>query len=97
LDEALADGVQPNNLVFRDAMTAEVLTKVDLGAAFRAHYGTVFRHPPQRSARHPGPRGDGGGAPTCAPELRRPTVTTPSSPPPTEAPIRPMWPWAWTG
>ena len=41
-DQALADGVRPNNLVFRDAVTAEVLTKVDLGDAFRTHYGGPY-------------------------------------------------------
>ncbi|MQY27092.1 3-hydroxybenzoate 6-hydroxylase [Nocardia sp. RB56] len=42
LDQALAAGVQPKNIVFRDAITTEVLTTVDLGARFRAHYGGPY-------------------------------------------------------
>src|SRR5262245_61441967 len=42
LEEALATGFQPNNLVFRDAITAETLTKIDLGAEFRARYGGPY-------------------------------------------------------
>ena len=32
----------PKNIVFRDAITAETLTKVDLGAEFRARYGGPY-------------------------------------------------------
>src|SRR5262245_30785099 len=42
LEEALAAGFQPKNLVFRDAITAETLTKVDLGSEFRARYGGPY-------------------------------------------------------
>ena len=42
LEQVLADGFQPKNLVFRDAVTAETLTKVDLGAEFRARYGGPY-------------------------------------------------------
>ncbi|WP_216897265.1 FAD-dependent oxidoreductase [Nocardia alni] len=42
LDEVLASGVQPDNLVFRDAITAETLTTVDLGPRFREHYGGPY-------------------------------------------------------
>ncbi len=42
LEEVLADGFQPKNIVFRDAITAETLTKVDLGAEFRARYGGPY-------------------------------------------------------
>ena len=42
LDEVLADGVLPKNIVFRDAITAEVLTKIDLGAEYRACYGGPY-------------------------------------------------------
>jgi len=42
LDEVLAQGVQPKNLVFRDAVTAEELTRVDLGKEFRARYGGPY-------------------------------------------------------
>jgi len=42
LDEILADGFLPKNLVFRDAVTAETLTKVDLGDGFRARYGGPY-------------------------------------------------------
>jgi 3-hydroxybenzoate 6-monooxygenase len=42
LDEVLSQGVLPNNLVFRDALTAEVLTKVSLGKDFREHYGGPY-------------------------------------------------------
>ncbi len=42
LDEALASGVLPNNIVFRDAITAEVLTKIDLGRDFQQHYGGPY-------------------------------------------------------
>jgi 3-hydroxybenzoate 6-monooxygenase len=42
LDEVLADGVLPKHIVFRDAVTAEVLTKVDLGEEYRARYGGPY-------------------------------------------------------
>lgn len=42
LDEVLADGVLPRNIVFRDAITAEELTKVDLGDEYRARYGGPY-------------------------------------------------------
>lgn len=42
LDEALASGVLPNNIVFRDAITAEVLTKIDLGKDFQQLYGGPY-------------------------------------------------------
>jgi len=42
LDQVLANGVLPKNIVFRDAITAEVLTKVDLGDEFRARYGGPY-------------------------------------------------------
>ncbi|MEE6164842.1 MULTISPECIES: FAD-dependent monooxygenase [unclassified Mycolicibacterium] len=42
LDEVLADGVRPKNLVFRDAITAETLTKVNLGADYQARYGGPY-------------------------------------------------------
>ncbi|MET0757200.1 MAG: FAD-dependent monooxygenase, partial [Mycobacterium sp.] len=42
LDEVLADGVMPKNIVFRDAITAEVLTKIDLGTEYRARYGGPY-------------------------------------------------------
>jgi salicylate hydroxylase len=42
LDEVLADGVLPRSLVFRDAITAEELTRIDLGADFQARYGGPY-------------------------------------------------------
>lgn len=42
LDEVLADGVLPGNMVFRDAITAEELTRIDLGDDFRARYGGPY-------------------------------------------------------
>ncbi|HEY5852649.1 MAG TPA: FAD-dependent monooxygenase [Aldersonia sp.] len=42
LDEVLAQGVQPKNIVFRDAVTAEELTRIDLGTEFRARYGGPY-------------------------------------------------------
>src|SRR6476646_4114011 len=42
LEEVLADGFQPKNLVFRDAITAETLTTVNLGEEFRARYGGPY-------------------------------------------------------
>lgn len=42
LDEVLADGFAPKNLVFRDALTGETLTKLDLGEEFRARYGGPY-------------------------------------------------------
>ena len=42
LDDVLSRGVLPNNLVFRDALTAEVLTTVSLGKDFRDHYGGPY-------------------------------------------------------
>ena len=42
LDEVLADGVMPKNIVFRDAITAELLTKIDLGNEYRARYGGPY-------------------------------------------------------
>ncbi|BDH55447.1 FAD-dependent monooxygenase [Tsukamurella sp. PLM1] len=41
-DEVVARGVLPKNLVFRDAITAEELTRLDLGADFQRHYGGVY-------------------------------------------------------
>ncbi|MFF0816940.1 FAD-dependent monooxygenase [Rhodococcus sp. NPDC003318] len=41
-DEVIAKGVLPKNLVFRDAITAEVLTKVDLGREYQQRYGGVY-------------------------------------------------------
>ncbi|QXF80947.1 FAD-dependent oxidoreductase [Rhodococcus pyridinivorans] len=41
-DEVIAKGVLPKNLVFRDAVTAEILTKVDLGHDYQQHYGGVY-------------------------------------------------------
>jgi 2-polyprenyl-6-methoxyphenol hydroxylase-like FAD-dependent oxidoreductase len=42
LEEVLAEGFLPKNIVFRDALTAETLTKVDLGAEFRVRYGGPY-------------------------------------------------------
>lgn len=42
LDEVLADGVLPRSIVFRDALTAEELTRVDLGDEYRARYGGPY-------------------------------------------------------
>lgn len=42
LDEVLAQGVAPKHLVFRDALTAEELTRVDLGAEFQNRYGGQY-------------------------------------------------------
>lgn len=42
LDEVLAEGFLPNRLVFRDALTAEVLTTVDLGQQYRSRYGGPY-------------------------------------------------------
>jgi salicylate hydroxylase len=42
LDEVTADGVLPRSLVFRDAVTAEELTRVDLGDEYRARYGGPY-------------------------------------------------------
>lgn len=42
LEPALALGVLPKHLVFRDALSAEVLTAVDLGEEFRKHYGGPY-------------------------------------------------------
>ncbi len=42
LDTALARGVLPGNLVFRDAITTEELTRLDLGADFQARYGGPY-------------------------------------------------------
>ncbi|MFD6357418.1 FAD-dependent monooxygenase [Nocardia tengchongensis] len=42
LESALALGVQPKNLVFRDALTTEVLTTIDLGNAFQSHYNGPY-------------------------------------------------------
>lgn len=41
-DEVIAKGVLPKNLVFRDAVTSEVLTKLDLGKDFQQRYGGVY-------------------------------------------------------
>ncbi|CCW12545.1 Putative n-hydroxybenzoate hydroxylase [Rhodococcus aetherivorans] len=41
-DEVISKGVLPKNLVFRDAVTAEILTKVDLGHDYQQHYGGVY-------------------------------------------------------
>jgi 3-hydroxybenzoate 6-monooxygenase len=42
LDEVLSQGVLPKNLVFRDAITAEVLAKIDLGTEYHARYGGPY-------------------------------------------------------
>lgn len=42
LDTALERGVLPGNIVFRDAVTAEELTRVDLGKEFQARYGGPY-------------------------------------------------------
>ncbi|MFC0448548.1 FAD-dependent monooxygenase [Rhodococcus jostii] len=42
LDDVLSRAFLPKNIVFRDAITAEVLTKIDLGAEFRARYGGPY-------------------------------------------------------
>jgi len=41
-DDVVARGVLPKNLVFRDALTAEELTRLDLGAGFQRRYGGVY-------------------------------------------------------
>lgn len=41
-DEVIAKGVLPKNLVFKDAITAETLTKVDLGREYQQRYGGVY-------------------------------------------------------
>lgn len=41
-DRVVAEGVLPKNLVFRDAFTAEELTRLDLGAGFQERYGGVY-------------------------------------------------------
>ncbi len=41
-DEVVAKGVLPKNIVFRDAVTAEVLTRIDLGREYQEHYGGVY-------------------------------------------------------
>lgn len=41
-DEVVARGVLPKNLVFRDALTAEELTRLNLGADFQRRYGGVY-------------------------------------------------------
>ncbi len=38
----ISKGVLPKNLVFRDAVTSEILTKVDLGREYQEHYGGVY-------------------------------------------------------
>ena len=42
LDTALQRGVLPGNIVFRDAVTSEELTRVDLGADFQNRYGGPY-------------------------------------------------------
>ncbi|MFW0797498.1 FAD-dependent monooxygenase [Gordonia sp. CPCC 205515] len=42
LDPALERGVLPGNLVFRDAVTSEELTRLDLGRDFQARYGGPY-------------------------------------------------------
>ncbi len=42
LDDVLSRAFLPKNIVFRDAITAEVLTTIDLGAEFRARYGGPY-------------------------------------------------------
>jgi 2-polyprenyl-6-methoxyphenol hydroxylase-like FAD-dependent oxidoreductase len=42
LDEVLANGFRPKNLVFRDALTAEVLTRIDLGREYQNRYGGIY-------------------------------------------------------
>lgn len=41
-DEVISKGVLPKNLVFRDAVTSEILTKVNLGHDYQQHYGGVY-------------------------------------------------------
>ncbi|MBS4103901.1 FAD-dependent monooxygenase [Tsukamurella paurometabola] len=41
-DRVVAEGVLPKNLVFRDALTAEELTRLDLGSGFQERYGGVY-------------------------------------------------------
>lgn len=41
-DEVVALGVLPKNLVFRDALTAEELTRLNLGTDFQRRYGGVY-------------------------------------------------------
>src|SRR5574340_414092 len=41
-DEVIAKGVLPKNLVFRDAVTADILTKVNLGHEYQERYGGVY-------------------------------------------------------
>ena len=42
LDEVVGAGFRPRNIVFRDAITGETLTKVDLGAQFQKRYGGPY-------------------------------------------------------
>ncbi|RIT40864.1 FAD-dependent monooxygenase [Mycobacteroides abscessus] len=41
-DEALSRGAVPHNLVFRDALTAEELTRISLGRDFQERYGGMY-------------------------------------------------------
>lgn len=42
LDDAIAVGVRPEHLVFRDALTGEELTRQTLGGAFEQRYGAPY-------------------------------------------------------
>ncbi|MFI7698642.1 FAD-dependent oxidoreductase [Nonomuraea sp. NPDC049480] len=42
LDRVIAAGVLPGRLVFRDALTGEELTRLDLGEGFRRRYGAPY-------------------------------------------------------
>ncbi|MBB6119168.1 FAD-dependent monooxygenase [Nocardiopsis algeriensis] len=42
LDKVRAAGVEPRRLVFRDALTDEVLTELDLGQEFQERYGAPY-------------------------------------------------------
>lgn len=42
LEEIIEDGFRPKNLVFRDALTADVLTTIDLGHKFQSRYSGPY-------------------------------------------------------
>jgi 3-hydroxybenzoate 6-monooxygenase len=42
LDDVLRDAVRPRRLVMRDALSAEVLTSLDVGERFDAHFGAPY-------------------------------------------------------
>jgi len=42
LDDVLPLATFPKNLVMMDAMTGQLITRLDLGGAFRAHYGFPY-------------------------------------------------------